>query len=143
MTAHKSTNVKQIVIFSGGRGFNNLAQIESELDLLNPDLHIIAHGNAPGLDRLAGEAAKRKGFEIREFPADWEGPCRDTCKAGHRRQRRSGGDYCPAAGVFRNQEMLDSGAQMLVSFPGGTGTKDMRDRARLARIAVIVPRLEQ
>lgn len=131
------------MIFSGGRGFNNVIQIERELDLLDPEKHLIIHGGAPGLDRLAAAAAERKGFEVQEFPAHWNGPCRDTCKPGHRRPRRSGGDYCPAAGVWRNQEMLDSDAKILVSFPGGTGTKDMRDRARLARIVVIVPRLEQ
>lgn len=40
-------------------------------------------------------------------PADWTGLCRPTCKPGHRQPGRNGGrSYCPAAGDYRNEDMV-------------------------------------
>lgn len=42
----------------------------------------------------------------------------------------------PAAGVFRNQEMINN-AQALIAFPGGRGTEDCVKRARRKGILII------
>ncbi len=41
-----------------------------------------------------------------------------------------------AAGVIRNQAMLDYGIDLVLAFPGGRGTADMVRRARSAGVAV-------
>ena len=42
------------------------------------------------------------------------------------------------AGPIRNQRMIDEGRpDLVVAFPGGTGTADMVERARVAGIRVI------
>lgn len=82
---------------------------------------IVIHGAAKGADRLAGYAAKSLGLEVREYPADW--------KLGK------------AAGVIRNQQMLDSEKVDLVlafhdDLENSKGTKDMVERAKKAGIAI-------
>lgn len=106
------------------------------LRLLNPSTDIIVHGAAPGADRLVGEMAWGLGFTIKPYPANWAGPCRSTCKPGHRRTHPSGEDYCPAAGNYQNQEMLDAGADLVVALQGGSGTADMCRRAEEAGVEV-------
>jgi hypothetical protein len=70
---------------------------------------VIVHGDAPGGDQIAklfGEIIP--GCQHEPHPADWEGPCRDDprCKPGHRRKDRAGRDYCPMAGIYRNEDKL-------------------------------------
>lgn len=96
------------------------------------------HGwHARGLDFIAAQEAERYGWVLEPHPADWEGPCRPTCRPGHRKRRRDGTWVCPAAGPYRNQEMADSGADVCLAWPGGTGTADMVRRARAAGIPVV------
>lgn len=144
------------VLVCGGRDYSDIKKVRAELefvreysvfcDSLNaerPDYRpTIVHGAARGADALAARIA----FTEFEMPteahiADWRGPCRPECKPGHRRPNPAGGqimpaDYCPAAGVYRNQEMLESGVDLVLAFPGGTGTADMVRRARKAGIDV-------
>lgn len=54
-----------------------------------PKGSVIVHGAARGADAIAGEEARALGFEVREYPADWE-------------RHRKG------AGPIRNQQMLDA-----------------------------------
>lgn len=70
-----------------------------------------------GVDLFAYRWAKRVGIPVREFPADW-----DT--------------YDESAGPRRNQEMIDQNKDMevLLVFPGHSGTVDMTRRARKAGI---------
>jgi hypothetical protein len=67
----------------------------------------LMHGCADGADTIGHEWAWRTGFLIREFPADWAGPCGPDCRPGHRRRNRRGAEYCPHAGHRRNQQMVD------------------------------------
>ena len=72
---------------------------------------VIVHGDAPGGDmigKLFGQITE--GAEEEAHPADWEGPCRETCEPGHRRKDKHGRYYCPAAGMYRNEEMVALGA---------------------------------
>lgn len=104
-----------------------------------PDF-VVVHGGADGADRLLAEMAEARGIETEAHAADWPGPCRDTCRPGHRRKRRDGSTYCPAAGDYRNQAMVDLGADLMLAFlvtPSVSPCKGTRDCARRAKAAGI------
>ena len=130
------------VIVTGGRDFKDGALVWDEFEALaaacvnNDEFHppTIVHGGARGADRLCAEAAQEMGFLVDPHPADWD-HCAPDCKPGHRR-RAAWGEYCPTAGIRRNQEMVDAGADLLMVFPGGDGTEDCVRRARRAGIEV-------
>lgn len=98
----------------------------------------LMHGCAEGADTIGHEWAFRTGFLIREFPADWEGPCGPACQPGHRRRNRRGTEYCPLAGHRRNQLMVDERPVLFVAahYQGSTGTADCMRRAKTAGIPV-------
>ena len=107
----------------------------------NPGPHVLRHGAAPGADRLFAAIAKSWGWEVIPRPADWYAPCREgECKPGHRRPDRNGVLYCPAAGNYRNQGMVDEGADRAVAaYKRGArnwGTSDCVKRIRRAGIDV-------
>lgn len=81
----------------------------------------VVHGDADGGDRLAKMVAiqlKVAGYPVdhEPHPADWSAPCTPTCLPGHRQYRRGGGDYCPAIGNYRNDEMVRSGIDLAAAF---------------------------
>jgi ABC-type uncharacterized transport system substrate-binding protein len=83
----------------------------------------VVHGAARGADQIAGEEAKKLGFEVIEYPADWS-----VGRAG---------------GVIRNQVMLeDSKPDLVLAFHSNIedskGTKDMVRRAHQAMVPVEV-----
>lgn len=124
------------VIVCGGRDYGDVVTIRRELEEFtwahrHEDVTVV-HGDAPGADRHAGGQAKLLQLPVDEFPADWHGPCRPEC---YHRPRKAG-EKCPAAGVYRNQEMLDAGADLVIAFPGGRGTADMVSRARETGVEV-------
>lgn len=69
-------------------------------------------------------------------PADWTAWCPPDCRPNHRRARSRGPSICPAAGNYRNQLMVDLGADAAVAFWFGqsTGTRDCLGRLRAAGI---------
>lgn len=82
----------------------------------------IIEGDAKGADRMAGTYAKAWGLSLEVYPADWK-------------------TYRKAAGVIRNQQMLDEGKpDKVIAFHDdiehSKGTKDMVSRARKAGIPV-------
>jgi hypothetical protein len=133
-----------IIVFCGGRKFNDLEAVERELLAFctdgkpDPDITIM-HGGAPGADRLVDRVARQLGFHVTPVPARWTDPCRDTCAKGHRRARADGVSYCPAAGVYRNQLMLEADPLMVIGLPGGKGTRDMLSRTRRAGVEWAAP----
>lgn len=85
---------------------------------------VIVEGGARGADHFAkewailGSALKGTDQIVHEpHPAQWT-------------------KYRRAAGPRRNQEMVDSGLDLLLAFPGGTGTRDMIRKCRKAGIEV-------
>lgn len=103
------------ILICGSRGWTDREAIYTRLALVD-HAHkvIVVEGGAHGADRLAKQAAKSLGLEVREYSADW-----DT----HGLQ----------AGFKRNQEMLDVEHPDLVwAFWDGSsrGTKHMIDIAR-------------
>jgi hypothetical protein len=107
------------ILVCGGRDYNDKEVIRETLVALKqmyPDAMLI-HGGAPGADAMAGWIGGTIGFDIEVHVAQWA-------------------KYGKAAGPLRNQEMLDSGIDLVVAFPGGRGTADMVERARLAGVPI-------
>ena len=78
----------------------------------------VVHGACRGADQIGGLAAKVLGFKVYEFPANWE-------------------KHGKAAGLIRNQKMLDQGkVDEVLAFHNdierSRGTADMVRRAKLA-----------
>ncbi len=63
-----------------------------------------------------GPRASLLGVVEERHPADWAGPCGIACDHGPRRTRRGGGEYCPLAGMRRNEEMVVRGADVCLVF---------------------------
>jgi hypothetical protein len=122
------------VLICGGRDYNDWDTFRNEMfeiadrefPRLQPDKYdnylyavkIIA-GGAKGADSLAADWAAVEWTDYKEYPADWE-------------------KHGKAAGIIRNQQMLDEGKpDLVIAFPGGMGTADMVNRAKKAGVRVI------
>lgn len=83
--------------------------------------HTFIHGTCRGVDQTGAMIARRFGWDVEAYPALWK---------VHGR----------AAGPIRNQQMLDTGIDVLLAFPmeGGRGTQDMIRRAKKAGILTTV-----
>jgi YspA, cpYpsA-related SLOG family len=104
------------VLVYGGRGYSDRATLFRVLDELSATT--IISGGASGADTLAEHWTYERGVPVVRYPADWA---------------RHGN----AAGLVRNQQMLDDGKpDLAVAFPGGKGTADMVRRARKAGIPI-------
>ncbi len=89
-----------------------LAQAWTETRAMGYGRLTIVHGAAKGADSMAAKwALATPGVLELPFLADWVGPCASSCRAGHRKPRSDGADYCPAAGAHRNQRMVGHVAQ--------------------------------
>lgn len=104
------------VIFTGGRRYRSLSKVREVIRELPSDV-VIIHGCARGADSLVEEVAKELGLQTEHFPADWR-------------------KYGRAAGPIRNEQMLLSGADLVIAFPGNRGTADMVRRAKKAGVTV-------
>ncbi len=122
------------ILVCGGRSYNNWDQLSKTLDdicfqrewIHPPDEYgnwlpyvTIVHGGAKGADTLATDWAVVNWCCLTIHAADWK-------------------KHGKAAGPIRNQQMLDSEKiDLVVAFPGGTGTADMVSRAKQAGLEVI------
>jgi len=110
-----------IWLIAGGRQYeisdlgwialNNLKKKYGEPDL-------VLSGGAKGIDKSAVKWAENSGIEWRIQIADWN-------------------KHGKAAGPIRNQQMLDTGIDYVIAFPGGKGTEHMKNIARKAGVTVI------
>lgn len=102
------------VIIAGGRDFNDYELLERTIDKLlvniTDDITVVC-GMAHGADTLGEQYAKKRGFVVNYFPADWN-------------------KYGRSAGYRRNEQMAQN-ADALVAFWDGhsRGTKHMIDLA--------------
>jgi hypothetical protein len=83
----------------------------------------LVHGGARGVDTIAHEWALKKArrdagvMEPERHYAKWVEPCHpERCKPGHRQPGYRDIDTCPAAGIYRNEHMVDLGAVLCVAF---------------------------
>jgi hypothetical protein len=109
------------VIVCGGRGFYETAFIWQHLDILNSEYNFseLIHGDAKGVDRIAGYWAESRSVDCKKYPADW-----DT--------------YRSSAGPIRNNQMLKcENPDLVVAFPGNVGTNHMIKIAKNAGVEVV------
>ncbi len=111
-----------LVLITGGRDYADVGAVFDCLARLNSQFGrlVVIHGDADGADTLAYKVCKELGIEQVRVPATWT-------------------KYQRAAGPIRNQLMLDlfPNLDMVLAFPGGTGTNDMKERARARELPVI------
>lgn len=114
------------ILVCGGRDFCDWNYLDQTLTVITQSLQPhtdniqIIHGNANGADWLAKAWAISKNISQKPYPANW---------------KQNG----KKAGPIRNQEMIDDNIDLtlVVAFKGGTGTKDMVQRAKKHGIEVI------
>lgn len=117
----------------GGRDFNDKYKLYKTLDNLFYDrgwhseptedgnymfYGTIISGAARGADRLAADWAVCNWMSLEEYPAEWD-------------------KHGKGAGFIRNQEMLDTGVDLVVAFPGGNGTAHTVRNAKRMGIEVL------
>lgn len=114
--------VKRILV-CGGRDFDNYTLVKKYMDQLTPengvaaDL-IIMEGGAAGVDSNARRWCRENGRPCMTFQACWD-------------------YYNKAAGGIRNAWMLKFGEpDLVIAFPGGTGTRNMKSQAESAGVIV-------
>lgn len=116
------------ILVCGSRDFNNYSyteqQVFDKLDAIH-DVYLANHyvtvvqGEARGVDLTASAWAKARLLPQLCVPADWQ-------------------EYGKLAGFLRNETMLTIGKpDIVVAFPGGAGTKDMKTRAQRHGIELI------
>jgi len=127
---------------TGGRDYANFNMVVFALRQMPEDATLV-HGAAPGADSLCAEWWDEiQERSIETHPADWE-HCDDAICYHKPRIRPDGTNYCPSAGPRRNQEMVNSGLDLLIAFPGGRGRADMVQRATKAGVKLLDLRGEQ
>lgn len=113
-----------LVLVTGGRDYDQVATVFDCLANLNSQFErmIVIHGDATGADTLANTVCKEIGIEQVRIPAAWN-------------------KYQRAAGPVRNKLMLDlfPNLDLVLSFPGGTGTADMMAQSTKRNIPVMTP----
>jgi hypothetical protein len=110
------------IIACGGRDFDDCVTIRRALFALHEGprgpITLLIHGNARGADTEAGRWARDFNIPCGAVPAEW-------AKYGKR------------AGPIRNKAMLGQHIDLVLAFPGGSGTADMKRQARRAGVEVI------
>jgi hypothetical protein len=105
----------------------------------------VIHGAASGADSMAARwTLGQPGVLELPYEARWADPCGVHCQPGHRRRRADGTSWCPAAGAFRNQRMVNEASRHLGSVvviaafaqPRSDGTADCVRRALKAGLLV-------
>jgi hypothetical protein len=108
------------ILVCGGRDYNDRERIYRVLDNAAKALGdiIIIHGGANGADKISGDWASERNFDVEVYPADWD-------------------KYKKAAGFIRNSQMLNEGKpDIVLAFPGGKGTAMMISIAEKAGVKV-------
>lgn len=90
-------------------------------NLVGKPITKVISGHAKGADEYGETLAKFWNIPLEIYPAKW----------------KVDGKLDRGAGVKRNQQMLDSGIDLAVQFPGGNGTADMRRRLDKAGVKVV------
>jgi len=109
------------VLVCGGRDYQQVQYLCGFLDSYHATEGIahLLEGGASGADYQARCWAKANNVEFTTFKAKWD------------KQGRS-------AGPLRNRVMVDDGKpDVVIAFPGGSGTADMVDYARYRNVPVI------
>jgi hypothetical protein len=109
-----------VVGVTGGRTFTGYLTIQKALTKVSRHFDItVVHGDCPdGADALTKVWCVRTGTPQVPYPAKWK-------------------EFGDAAGFARNTQMVEeAGIQLLLSFPGENGTRDMTNKCLTAGIPV-------
>lgn len=109
------------VLICGGRHYANGALVWKTLDdyHLNTRITHVLQGGAAGADAWARVWAIKNGIPVTTFPAAWK-------------------EHGVAAGPIRNKQMLVEGKpDIIIAFPGGSGTANMVCQATKAKMQVL------
>lgn len=115
-----------VILVAGGRDFTDIDMAEfamaaamRHLTTADPSRGFkFIQGGAKGADFLCKCLALKYGYDVDEYPADWN-------------------THGRAAGHIRNQQMLDEGRpNVAIILPGGRGTDDMFTKASAAGLHV-------
>lgn len=109
-------------LICGGRDYNDFYTLCQRLDRFVKDNEfepeLVIQGGAKGADTLAMRWALNRGIDCLTVPAKWS-------------------VHGKSAGPIRNARMIEYNPDVIVAFPGGTGTEDMIDKAKHANIPVV------
>lgn len=107
------------VLVTGGRDYKQWELVEYALDQLREfeEISMIIHGYATGADALGGRYARENGIMEVRVPANWT-------------------YFEEKAGPIRNSWLMKLNPDIVVAFPGGTGTADMKAKAENNSILV-------
>jgi hypothetical protein len=113
-----------IILVTGGRAFNDREFVFASLDNLAEDvapetIEAVIHGNAQGADKLADAWCLSRGVQPIRCPALFQ--------------------KIPDAAKYRNRIMARLKPDLVVAFPGKSGTFDMIGVARRNKIEVVKP----
>jgi hypothetical protein len=111
------------LVIAGGRDFVPEEKHWKYLSKFIKQKHVIeiVSGCARGADRFGEMLGEKLGIPVKKFPADWS-------------------TFGLAAGFIRNRQMAEY-ADAVFLFPGGKGTKNMKEMAfRYKRAVFIYPK---
>jgi predicted Rossmann-fold nucleotide-binding protein len=109
------------VVICGGRGYDNAELLGRKLDELHAEHEFcdLMQGGAYGADRLAKIwAMGHPEIVLWQINAEWS-------------------KFGLGAGTIRNRRMMEWKPDLVVVFPGGKGTANMKEQARLAGVEII------
>ncbi len=120
------------VLITGSREWEDrdkmIAALAEQRNVAGDRRMVIIEGEARGADRMArGLAMRSENASYEPYPANWGS--------------RERGTYRPDAGFIRNQQMVDSGADVCLTFLmreyENRGTRDCMEKAKTAGIEVV------
>lgn len=131
-----------ILLVTGSRVIKNYALVSKACDTFvceaclrfaeKVNIKLLKHGDAPGVDRLCASWARNNNIRSEAFPAKWDlvtGLSEDKLLIKYRNDKA----YNALAGFNRNQEMLDSGFDILLAIrcmDKSQGTDDQIGRVK-------------
>lgn len=111
-----------VVLVCGGRNYLDSQKVNETLDKIHAEkrIDLIVSGGAQGADSIAEHWAKWSEVDCLRIPAQWK-------------------KYGKAAGPIRNAKMcFIAEPNLVVAFPGGSGTANMISVAKAANVEVMV-----
>jgi predicted Rossmann-fold nucleotide-binding protein len=122
------------LIIAGGRHYNMTPADHKQLDaiLTKHQVTEIVSGGAAGADAAGEEWARSRGLPIKRFPAMWTVLTQPDAMI---KTRWDGTQYDARAGFRRNEQMAQY-ANAGALFKGGSGTADMRNRAKKHQLTI-------
>ncbi len=102
------------VLITGSREWDNEEKLRvALLDLWTPGAVLVSGGCAQGADRIAETLWDAWGGMVLRYPADWHAPC--TARCHHQTRGSFSYSWCPMAGLYRNEMMVDHGADVCLA----------------------------